>query len=183
MGNQTNIIGDLGNRISSPKGDNKKRLTLGPDFILSHSVSGTARLPYGQPGSPGFTSRSDFIIAQSSRLQQAIKKTERLTLGLDFNISRRIPTEARLFSEQPRSPGFTIPLCTYCSISRLQVYNNNQTAATQAQIYFYQQEWKRDAALTWRFAGVKGDKNFSCFSYPSPISLLLFKTPMQRGNP
>jgi hypothetical protein len=38
--------------------DKNKRLTLGPDFILSHSVSGTARLPYGQPGSPGSTSRS-----------------------------------------------------------------------------------------------------------------------------
>ena len=39
-----------------------ERLTLGPDFILSHSISGTARLSSGQPRSPGFTSRSAAIV-------------------------------------------------------------------------------------------------------------------------
>jgi len=39
---------------------------------------------------------------------EKIKK--RLTLGLDFNISRRISAEARSLSERPGSPGFTIPL-------------------------------------------------------------------------
>jgi len=75
MGYPTNKIDHLENRKSPWKGDNKKRLTLGPDFILSHSISGTARLPYGQPGSPGFTSRSEIIIAQSGRLQQLNRKS------------------------------------------------------------------------------------------------------------
>jgi len=35
---------------------------------------------------------------------------ERLTLGFDFILSRSISGKARLFYEQPKSPGFTIPL-------------------------------------------------------------------------
>ena len=66
MGYQTNKIDHLENRKSPRKGDNKKRLTLGPDFILSHSISGTARLSYGQPRSPGITSRSGSIVAHCS---------------------------------------------------------------------------------------------------------------------
>jgi hypothetical protein len=46
---------------------------------------------------------------------------ERLTLGLDFNISRRIPAEARSLSEWPGSPGFTIPLCKYSTASGLKL--------------------------------------------------------------
>jgi hypothetical protein len=42
------------------------------------------------------------------RKAEDIKK--RLTLGPDFNISRRISAEARTLSERPGSPGFTIPL-------------------------------------------------------------------------
>lgn len=76
MGYQTNKRDPLEKRKSPPVGDNKKRLTLGPDFILSHSISGTARLSYGQPRSPGFTSRCDIIIAQYSRLQQSINKKQ-----------------------------------------------------------------------------------------------------------
>jgi hypothetical protein len=76
MGYQTNKIDNLENRKSPSVGDNKKRLPLGPDFILSHSVSGTARLSSGQPRSPGFTSRSDIIIAQCSRLQQSNNKNQ-----------------------------------------------------------------------------------------------------------
>ena len=34
---------------------------------------------------------------------------ERLTLGFDFILSRSISETARLFYEQPKSPGFTIP--------------------------------------------------------------------------
>jgi len=35
---------------------------------------------------------------------------ERLTLGFDFSLFRSISGTARLFYEQPKSPGFTIPL-------------------------------------------------------------------------
>ncbi len=35
---------------------------------------------------------------------------ERLTLGFDFSLSRSVAEKARLFYEQPKSPGFTIPL-------------------------------------------------------------------------
>ena len=61
-------------RKSPSVGDKKERLTLGLDFILSRSISGTARLSYGQPGSPGFTSRSGIIIARCSGVQPLIHK-------------------------------------------------------------------------------------------------------------
>lgn len=178
MGNQTNIIGHLENRISPPKGDNKKRLTLGPDFILSHSISGTARLPYGQPGSPGFTSRLAFIIPQSSLLQQANNKKQsdspwalisiipaafQQKLGCSPN--NRCHQALRYRSALSVAyRGYKSPVIIKRRLPRLNTGSNIFLPARMEG----RKKNNRDAAITGRFARDKGDKNFFCFILSIP---------------
>jgi hypothetical protein len=83
-------------------------ISIFPDAFqrrLGHSPSGR--------GHQALRYRSVNIIALYSH--KSIKIIERLTLGLDFSLSHSIPGAARSLYEWPRSPGFTIPLCVYCS--------------------------------------------------------------------
>ncbi len=98
-------------KTKSPFRGNVEWLTLGSDFSLFHSISGAARSILR---TAKVTKLYDPLTNHYSMLLTIVnnpkQNKKRLTLGLDFNISRRLSAEARSLSEWPGSPGFTIPL-------------------------------------------------------------------------